>query len=180
MRILGASSRWHLGCHRSRSTPGEIGTECGEAFRRLPPHVFAESVNSEDHHLVSIEIPGKESEPGTEINFLGRNYRGVSAFAVSTGVQPLRITAMHHRHESMRADRFKSLVGMSERIARLSFHDPAAISPLHRADRPIEEHGALLRHGDLRDPVWRALPRAPMGPDRLSRAVTCPPFRARG
>ena len=55
--------------------------ECGEAFRRLPPHVFAESVNSEGRHLLSIEISGKESEPGTEINFLGRNKWGVSALA---------------------------------------------------------------------------------------------------
>lgn len=80
MRILGASSRWHLRCHRFRSTLLEIGAECGEAFRRLPPHVFAESVNSEDSHLAAIEISGKESEPGTEINFLGRNKCGVSAF----------------------------------------------------------------------------------------------------
>jgi hypothetical protein len=81
MRILCASSRWHLGCHRSRSTSDEIGTECGEAFRRLPPHAFAESMNSEDRHLVPIEISGKESEPGTEINFLGRNFPSLPAFA---------------------------------------------------------------------------------------------------
>jgi hypothetical protein len=40
-------------------------------------------MNGEDGHLVSIGISGKESEQGTDINFLGRNYRGVSAFAGS-------------------------------------------------------------------------------------------------
>lgn len=57
--------------------------ECGEAFRRLPPHVFAESVNSEDRHLVSIEISGKESEPGTEINFADGNNSRIPAFATA-------------------------------------------------------------------------------------------------
>lgn len=186
MRILGASSRWHLRCHRSRSTSDEIGTECGEAFRRLPPHLFAESVNSEGGHLVLKEMPGKESEPGTEINFLGRNFRGVPAFAnpiaSKTWERSRRSSrdgdlAMHHRHESMRVDRFKSLVGMSRRIARLSSHDPAALPTLHRADGPLKKYGALLCHGDFRDSVWRALPGSPMGPHRLGRTVACPPFR---
>jgi hypothetical protein len=66
---------------RRRRGSNQIGMEYGEAFRRLPPHVFAESVNSEGRHLPAIRTSGKESERGTEINFPDGNNPAAPAFA---------------------------------------------------------------------------------------------------
>ena len=65
-----------------------IGAECGEASRRLPPHVFAESVNSEGGHLRLARRSGKESEPRTEINFADGNKLEISAFSAPSSPEP--------------------------------------------------------------------------------------------
>ena len=60
----------------------------------------------------------------------------------------------HHRFESMRLDRFITLVGRGLENFRSYQHDRAALSSLYRTHRRVEEHGALLRHGNLDDIVW--------------------------
>lgn len=179
----------------ARSTSGWIGRRVWGGVPPIASPRLRGVHNSEGGHLVSIETSGRESEPGTEINFLGGNKWARPALSASSG-QPCRQASQfvrppfsksgtvaagtYQRPESMRPQRFKTVVGPGWRDRRFCCYDPPTLPSLHRAYGPGQEHGSLLRHGNLRNLIRRAMSHATLGPDRRHRAVTDPSFRTRG
>lgn len=92
---------------------------------------------------------------------------------------PPRAHLIHHNHESIRPDRFKTLVGRDSGHRRCCSHAQSALPSLCRTNRRKQEHGPVLCPVDRADAVWTGLPDAALGKDRSKGPIDGPSLRQR-
>lgn len=106
---------------------------------------------------------------GKIVTRIGEDRR--ASFALADRAERLRRTAHSsqtelHENESVRRNRFISLVGRNLAAERLCCHAHSTLPALCRTHGRIPQHGSLLCHDDRAQSVWRGLPDTSLGPDR--------------
>lgn len=86
----------------------------------------------------------------------------------------------HHENESLRGNRFISVIGRRFVDRRFWRHACSALSALYRAHGRCPEYGAVLRAFHRNDTVRYALPDASLGTYWLRRSVDDASFRSGG
>ncbi len=81
-----------------------------------------------------------------------------------------------HENESVRRNRFISLVGRKSAAERLCCHAHSTLPPLCRTHGRSPQHGSLLCHDDRAESVRRGMPDTPLGPDRCAWPDEGPAF----